>query len=267
MRFEAIALEDLNELARLQPEGWPDIVPEFEYYIKKNFCYPIKVTADNAIIGIGASIIFNGTCWLAHIIVDENYRNQGIGRRITDTLMNDPECNSVETFLLIATELGFPVYEKAGFRIVTEYKYLKRDKPWRDTLLSPAIMPYENRFYSQIMVLDHKITAEDRSPLLSDYLKNTLVFVENSSTKGFYMPGLGEGLIIADTINAGLELMKVKYSRSDKAVLPSDNQSGIYFLLQNGFIMTDTKGTRMIRGKDIEWMPQKIFSRIGGNYG
>ena len=45
------------------------------------------------------------------------------------------------------------------------------------------------------------------------------------------------------------------------------NQSGIDFLLMNGFVVTNKKGTRMIKGIDIEWNPQNIFSRIGGNYG
>ena len=81
------------------------------------------------------------------------------------------------------------------------------------------------------------------------------------------MPDLGEGLINAETDSAGLELMKVKYSQIDKSVLPSDNVVGIEYLKKNGFVETDTKGTRMILGNDIDWKPEKIFSRIGGNYG
>lgn len=267
MKFEAITYEDINELSNLQPEGWPDIITEFDHYLKKDFCHPIKAIYDNKIVGIGTSMIFNKTCWLAHIIVDENHRNKGIGSQITEKLLNDPKCNSVNTFLLIATELGFPIYKKAGFRIVTEYKYLKRDKSWGDLQISPAVIPYDNRFYSSIMDLDNKISGEDRSTLLSDHLQNTLVYLENNFIQGFYMPELGEGSILADTTNAGFELMKIKYTRIDKAVLPSDNQSGIDFLLQNGFVVTNTRGTRMIKGKDIDWMPQKVFSRIGGNYG
>jgi len=61
--------------------------------------------------------------------------------------------------------------------------------------------------------------------------------------------------------------MKVKYASADKAVLPPDNLHGINFLKQHGFKITDTRGTRMILGKDINWQPEKVFSRIGGNYG
>jgi len=61
--------------------------------------------------------------------------------------------------------------------------------------------------------------------------------------------------------------MKTKYSKADKAVIPSENQIGIDFLKKNGFILSETKGKRMILGKNIDWKPECIFSRIGGNYG
>lgn len=76
-----------------------------------------------------------------------------------------------------------------------------------------------------------------------------------------------EGLIFADTDEAGIELMKTKYAKADKAVLPSENISGIEFLKQNGFVEAETKGTRMILGKEVDWKPKKIFSRIAGNVG
>jgi GNAT superfamily N-acetyltransferase len=267
MEFKPVTGADIHRLGYLQPAGWPDIMTEFEYYLKKDFCHPMKVVSGNTVMGLGVSIHFKTTCWLAHIIVHEDHRNRGIGFQITEKLLHDQATASTDTILLISTELGFPVYKKAGFRVVTEYTYLMRDRPWGDLQISPAIIPYEKGFYSEIMALDLQITGEDRRQLLADYLNNAYVFIENSSIKGLYLPELGEGPILADNENAGIELMKKKYAAVDKAVLPSDNKAGIEFLLGNGFELSATKGTRMIKGKDIQWFPQKIFSRIGGNYG
>ena len=258
---------DLNEIRKLQPEGWPDIVPEFEFYVRKEFCYPIKAILENKIVGVGTLIVFDNTAWLAHIIVDKNHRNSGIGFHITEKLINDGNNKSVKSFLLIATELGLPIYKKAGFRIITEYQYFNRDKHCRDFQLSLNILPYEESLNSKIYELDEKISGENRKSLIVDYLKNTLVYIQNSSLLGFYMPDLGEGLILASTTDAGLELMKIKYSKVNKAVLPGENHIGTNFLKQNGFTLSDTKGTRMILGQEIDWKPSKVFSRIGGNYG
>jgi hypothetical protein len=83
----------------------------------------------------------------------------------------------------------------------------------------------------------------------------------------YYLPNLGEGAIYADSAEAGIELMKLKYSTVDKAVIPAENNIGVEFLQQNGFIKTDSIGKRMILGKDIDWKPECFYSRIGGNYG
>jgi GNAT superfamily N-acetyltransferase len=258
---------DLDDIRPLQPEGWPDIVTEFECYLKKNFCYPVKALMDRKIVGVGTLIVLGRTGWLAHIIVEEKHRNHGIGSQITRELVSEGRHQSVETLLLIATELGFPLYKKLGFKVVTEYHYFHRSIPWEDGPPSCQTITYEDHLDAEIFKLDMETSGEDRRVLLTDYLDKALVCMNNDTVEGFYMPDLGEGLIIANTVQAGTELMKVKYSRIDKAVLPIENAAGHDFLKQNGFARSDTKGTRMILGKDINWRPEQVYSRIGGNFG
>ena len=267
MYFTSVTNNDLDQIRKLQPEGWPPIIPEFEFYIKSDFCFPLKVQVDDKIVGVGVSIVHESTAWIAHIIVDSNCRNRGIGSQIVDKLLKNLKKKSVVSCSLIATELGKPVYEKAGFRIVTEYTFLKRERPWKNYPVSKNIISYKEEFQSQIFELDKKIYGENREKLLKGYVENSLIYEENKKVSGCFFPGLREGLIIADEVDAGLELMKVKYAQVDKAVLPSDNIDGINFLKQNGFVVTDKTGTRMVLGKNINWIPQKIYSRIGGNLG
>ena len=46
-------------------------------------------------------------------------------------------------------------------------------------------------------------------------------------------------------------------------VAPIDNIEGLEFLKQNGFVET-IQWTRMLFGKDLNWSPQKMYSRMGG---
>ena len=85
------------------------------------FCYPIWAEVDGRIVGIGASIHFDHTAWIAHIIVDNHFRNRGIGYQIVCELLAGIKKDSIETCSLVATALGQPVYKKAGFRVVSEY--------------------------------------------------------------------------------------------------------------------------------------------------
>jgi len=132
---------------------------------------------------------------------------------------------------------------------------------------SANIKPFEEIHRLMIYELDKYISGENRERLLVNYLNNSMVYVKDNILLGFYIPELGEGHIIAETEEAGIELMKIKYPKADKAVLPYDNIKGINYLKQNGFAETNKKGTRMIYGKELNWQPEKIFGRIGGHLG
>lgn len=266
MQFETVTTNDLGEIRYLQPTDWSDIITEFEFYIQSSFCCPIKTKIDGKIVGVGASIVFKNTGWIAHIIVDSEYRNKGFGTQIVNELLDTLKKESVATCSLIATELGKPVYLKAGFRIAAEYLFFQREKQWITCPFSENVIPFEEKYRAMIYELDQFISGENRELLLTDYLSNSQVFVENNKVLGYYIPDLKEGLIYADTDKAGLELMKLKYAKVDKAVLPSDNIAGVAFLQQNGFVET-RKGTRMILGPDLDWNPKKMYGRIGGNFG
>jgi len=267
MKFEAITQNDLEELTYLQPDGWPDIVPDFRFYLSTSFCHPIKATADGKIAGIGTFIAFEKTSWLAHIIVHKDYRNKGIGFQVVKKLLSMYKNSTLETCSLVATELGQPVYTKAGFTVVSTYSYFKRENPWKNYSVAPQVVPFQEKNRSEVFDLDKRISGEKREQLLTKFLRNAFVYSDKDMISGFYLPDLKEGLVFADTNDAGIELMKLKYSTADKAAIPSDNLAGIDFLISNGFVDTGVKGTRMILGNPIDWKPLKIFSRIGGNFG
>jgi GNAT superfamily N-acetyltransferase len=267
MQIESITGNDLENLSHLQPEGWSDIVPDIAFYVISDFCNPIKMVVEESIAGIGASIQFNRTAWLAHIIVDPAFRNRGIGYRIVEKLLEDLKQTGTETCLLTATELGQPVYVRAGFRNVAEYVFLNRERPWEEVPVSPYIVDFREEYRNDIYEMDLQATGEHREPLLSPFLKDARIYVRNNTMLGYLIPGLREGLIIAENDEAGCALMNVKFAIADKAALPADNKTGVDFLLKRGFADSGKKGTRMILGKDIPWKPEMIYSRIGGNMG
>jgi GNAT superfamily N-acetyltransferase len=267
MEIEPITLNDLKNIGHLQPEGWSDILPDLSFYVSSDFCNPMKMTVENCMAGIGASIQFMGTAWLAHIIVDPVFRNRGIGYKIVDRLLQDLEKSGIRTCLLTATELGKPVYARAGFRDVAEYIFLNREKPWQEVHVSSDIIDFREEFRTQLYEMDRKATGEDREKLLSPFLNTARLYVRNHKMMGYLIPRLREGLIVAENEEAGFALMNIKFATADKAALPADNKAGVDFLLKRGFVDTGKKGTRMIRGEDISWKPEMIYSRIGGNVG
>lgn len=267
MQFARLDTVDLELIPDLQPEGWLDITNDFRSYINLDFCYPVKASIDKTIVGVGNAIVFEKSAWLAHVIVRKDHRNCGIGLKIVERLLADVKGKSVDSVSLIATDLGEPVYIKAGFRIVSDYLSFKRDSPWIDQGVSERIEFYQDKFYADIMRIDHEISGERREPLIRKYLAGSYVYLDRDQIGGYYLPELGEGPVCATRPDAGVELMRIKYSKADRAVTPAENKTAIVFLQANGFVAAGIKGRRMVYGKDIPWQPEKYFSRIGGNYG
>ena len=236
MVFEPIIENDIHYLRELQPDGWSDIIPLFEYYIKTTFCKPIKVVINNRIVGIGTGILLNNTAWLAHIIVNPEFRKMGIGSSIVNYLLEYLKNRDCETISLIATELGYPIYKKVGFVEQTKYVFFERKEPLKENIRSKYIIQYKNVNAREIFSLDRIVTGEDRRVFLNDKLENSYVYQKYGKTIGYYLPKLGEGLIIADNVEAGIELMRLRYSIVNKGVLPIDNIEGIKFLNENGFV-------------------------------
>ncbi|MDQ7797693.1 MAG: GNAT family N-acetyltransferase [Candidatus Edwardsbacteria bacterium] len=266
MIFDKITNQDLDSLGPLQPEGWGDIVPSFKFYLESPFCFPVKTSVNEKIAGIGAAIILEGTAWLAHIIVSSENRKQGIGSEITSHLLDLTREQGCKTASLIATELGRPVYQKIGFADQEEYVFYERETPLADRKIPENISGFQEEHRARILELDRILSGEGRSRLLEKHLQNSYLHLSSGGMDGYYLPGLGEGLIMAENHRAGIELVKLKLSRSIKNVLPAGNRPGMVFMQENGFRETK-RATRMVRGQRFPWQPDKMFGRIAGNLG
>jgi GNAT superfamily N-acetyltransferase len=264
MQIADITLNDLEELKELQPDGWPNIEPHYQFYISSSFCKPIKISVNGDIAGIGASILHKSTAWLGHIIVHKEFRNRGIGTAVTRTLC-ERLSNNIESISLIATQPGEPVYQKLGFKKETEYYFFKNELVKKLVYEAECIKdgyPY----IAQILQMDKVMSGEDRTLLLSGHLQDSKVFIYRDRVMGFYLPTLGEGLIVATDKSAGIELLKLRLQNKSVSILPRENQTCIDFLTANNFEFYQ-KGTRMSLRRTAGFKPEMLFNRIAGNLG
>ncbi|MEP7265617.1 MAG: GNAT family N-acetyltransferase [Bacteroidota bacterium] len=266
MEIEILHHSDINLISELQPAEWYDIMPTIDYYTKTDFCFPIKITIDKKIVGIGTAIIHNDIAWLGHIIVHPENRNQGIGKLITQTLIDIVQLKNCDTIYLIATELGEPVYKKSGFETETEYLFFKDIKTVGAFTIFKNIVAYTDNFSNQLSHLDKQVSGEDRMFHLEQHLSGGFIYLQDDIVKGFYLPTFGEGLISAITDSAGLELMKLRLTTKETASFPVDNVTATEFMHQNNFKEYKT-AKRMRLGTKKNWKPAYIYNRIGGNLG
>jgi GNAT superfamily N-acetyltransferase len=258
--------KDIEEAKELQPAGWPDILSHMQYYARSEYCRPYKLLHNEKISGIGAVICHGRTAWLAHIIVHPDHRNKGFGKMMTQHLIESVDRSIYETILLIATELGEPIYRKLGFKEETEYLFYTRETLFPQTSDIPGISPYKSKYLDEMLALDLLISGEDRSWRLKQHLEGAIVYIENNKIEGYHLPSLGEGLIVASGTTAGINLMKFRNSRISNSALPVNNSAGVAFMRDNGF-KEIRRAKRMHLGKKINWQPKNLYNRVSGQIG
>ncbi len=123
--------------------------------------------------------------------------------------------------------------------------------------------------YEEISGLDRDITGESRMPVLQYFLSQGWVSYNKFSGQitGIYLPGMGEGHVIARDKEAGLQFLMMKHFRKENTtVIPEENLTACKFLELNDF-QYHKSAPRMVLGPEIRWKPENVFSRAGGFYG
>jgi ribosomal protein S18 acetylase RimI-like enzyme len=96
--------------------------------IENSFCF--GVYDDNKQIGFARMITDYATyAYLCDVIIDEEYRGQGIGKELVGYIMEHPELEDVKS-LWLSTSDAHKLYEKYGFERVNDISKLmiKRKK-------------------------------------------------------------------------------------------------------------------------------------------
>lgn len=266
MNIAPFTSDDIQLLPGINPPDWSDIREKFEYYCSHDFCFPYKLLDGDKLIGSGVYILHNDVAWLAHIIVHPEYRNQGLGNKMTVHLIEMLKNTSCSTIYLIATDLGAAVYSKIGF--ITETDYLVYQKP--ENLIVEYdysnCFPFSEKYKEQIKQLDILVSGENRFFRLEEYLKSAIIYKKNNGVEGCYLPDFGEGLIIAKSPEAGITLMHLRLQNHDNAILPLENTTAVQLLNKLEFTLLK-KIKRMRLGPERSWKPEFLYNRNGGNTG
>ncbi len=266
MIIQELKNQDIDKLNLLQPPDWDDIRPYFYYYSSSSFCDPIKITDSNRVVAVGTIIKHLDTAWLAHLIVHSEYRNQGLGKMLTKALVNRADPGIFSTLYLDATDMGYPVYKKAGFEIEMDYMHLDGNLINLNLKNPASVIPFDEKFRNEVMDLDKITSGENREIIFRDHLKSSLLYLSDAKVRGAYFPGFFDRYIMADLPEAGTELMKLRMRVKNTTKLPVKNQAGIDFLLEHNYKEV-RRSKRMILGVKRDWKAENNFNRISGGLG
>ncbi len=144
--------------------GWNQTARDWERFLKASPDGCFVAESGGRVAGTSATIIYEKRlAWVGMVLVDPEFRRQGIGLRLLDTALEFLDARGVRTVKLDATPQGRPIYERRGF--AAEYaleRWLLERKP-------PASRPdgLAQSDLTALLKLDCEVFGADRSWLLS----------------------------------------------------------------------------------------------------
>ena len=259
--------EEFNLVKNFPPEEWHlDLEDLLRYHEGHSYFYPLCAASGNDLAGTGIAIVLDDTAWLGAIIVKEEFRNMGLGTRITKALISYAESKNCRKIILIASALGYPVYKKIGFIVSGHYLFFHGGNIHTRPELK-TIQKLGKPDYDRILELDHQATGERREELFIRAFPTGYKYTLNRTAEGFYLPDFGKGLIIAENTEAGLNLLRYKLlNHADTVVIPHLNEEAIRLVSGEGY-KEYMRSPRMFLKQDASWQPRMIFSRGAGYCG
>jgi len=261
-----LTYENLGAALSVQPADWGDIRPHLEFYIEKEYCHCLTLSHKNRVVGIGAVIYHADTAWFAHIVVHEDFRKRGFGSTITTSLINMAKSNGYNNLFLDATEYGYPVYKKLGFKQTGSYTHLKLPEANKITIDNSNISTASSKEFSALIEMDMKVSGENRIQFISPFLKDAKVYKRQNEILGAYIPSLGDGYVMATEKDAGLALLDFRAQQKSKAMLPSENKEAVAHIMKLGFVVVKESRRMALAEADL-FRPTCVFNRVSGQVG
>src|SRR5215813_5643733 len=138
--------QDWERLLRLEPDGC--------------FC----ATIDGRMVGTLTTTTYQGElAWIGMVLVDPEYRRQGIANRLMHSALDYLERAAIPTIKLDATQAGRAVYEQMGFKVESN---IERWQGIAGPVAKSDCRPFARSDLSEILALDRDAFDVDRSKLL-----------------------------------------------------------------------------------------------------
>jgi predicted N-acetyltransferase YhbS len=277
IKLRVMTLDDIPEAMRLKDTaGWNQTSIDWVRFLSATpeGCFVAEYRGD--VIGTSTTIIYEGRfAWIGMVIVDEQYRGQGIGTSLLEQAIRFLDLQRVPTIKLDATPQGRPLYEKFGFR--SEYNIerwmLKR------TVKENAV---ENWTVSikEILQIDRDIFGANRSDLLSSLSQEAphlaLLEQQEGENTGYSFARLGSradqmGPWVARNEDVAERLLNLFLSRSARELIFIDclrlNPWAIPLVKAHGFELSRPL-TRMFRGTNkYPGQPGLLCASLGPEFG
>ncbi len=238
-------------------DGEPEPRAELLWHLHTPYARVLKAVMDGRFVGYACAIAFEDSGWVREIYIKPSFYGIGIGGILVQRLLSWMEEQGAMRQLLIAPEATETFWTSLGFQPdggLLHYEdgtFLEASKD--------EVLAMEPEHMLAVLHLDHLATGERREQMLREHMYLGSVYVEKGRVRGFSLPLLGHGLIVADAPEVGLELQRWLLPLQPYLRLPVGHLTAHAHLVARKYTAKPA-GLRMVRGERPVYRPQMIYA-------
>jgi ribosomal protein S18 acetylase RimI-like enzyme len=261
-------------VAAILADDWGDRREWFRFAVDHPGCHVVVAhDAEAGIVGTGVATVNGAVGWIGTIWVASGFRGRGLGRALTEAPIALAEDAGCRTLVLVATELGRPLYERLGFEIRTWYRTL--EAPGLQGVSSPSAAParlqgFRPEDLDAVAALDRSATGEDRGHLFAALATpdgSRILPGDDGRPAGFIVraPWGGGATVVPDLGDAMALLEERRHGyppdRRVRCGILLENEAGAAALERAGWTEA-WRAPRLVRGDPLAWHPEHIWGQF-----
>jgi hypothetical protein len=225
--------------------------------------------AGGEIVGTGVGTANGPVGWIGTIFIEPARRGRGLGRALTQAIIERLESAGCRSLVLVATSEGRRLYERMGFDLQSRYHILQAiGLPPADE--ADGVREFAPADLEAIERLDRAGTGEDRAHAIRRYASPETTRVtmgDEGGVEGFVIRApWGGGATIARTPDAALRLLTARRRAAGpegrvRVGVLDENAEGLERLTEVGLRLT-WSAPRMLRGEPHVWRPEWIWGQF-----
>ena len=261
---------DVEPVARaFLREDWGDRRLNLEFVTHHAETHPFVADVDGTVVGTGIVSLNGPVAWIGTIWVEPAWRRRGVGLALTEATIETAEAAGCRTMLLVATEVGRPLYESLGFEVQTWYRILEAPGLAEEPP-DPRIRPYRASDLAAMAELSNAATGEDRMHLLAAFAspETAICLVRDDGALGGFVVRApwGGGSTIAPRLEEAEAILRARRvgrgsEQRVRAGLVTENEAGLERLLATGWTES-WRAPRLVRGDPLRWQPEAIWGQF-----
>jgi len=238
-----LAHELIEKAAHPWPQRWEEQLGRLRWHLHTPYATALMAEIFGDVIGVACGFVQDDVGRITVLgFLDE--ADAEVRKRLTDALIEALSAQGCSSIELVAAPADVAKWEGFGFapqESILRYTGGNFLQATRD-----EVIHHEAEHRLGILHLDRKACGHDRSTLLMEHIYLCVVYMDGTRIRGYSLSLLGEGLIVADAADVGLELQRWHFPIQEHVLLPEG--SGAHEHLTKQAYTSTVEGVRMVRG-------------------